>query len=140
MKPHQARACIIQGVQQDLGRVPAHANIEGITRYLMCGAELLPGIDVHIAIHRITSIAGDAKQWRYSTAHSHEVDEINLVIGDPSLSYRYELDGKETVVTSPATILIPRGVIHRAEAIAGSGTFICIVASSELKADSAKPV
>ena len=50
-----------------------------------------------------------------------------LIAPPGALVYRIEFDGVEREVSSPASIWIPAGVVHAANVVRGSGTFVCVV-------------
>src|ERR1039458_8016239 len=121
---------IIRSVEEPLSKVPSHDDCAGIERILMMGPRLCESPPLHIAVHRICSRATSrgSSEWRYTRPHKHNVDEINLLWGDSGqLEYRFEINGVVRRVKSPATVLIPAGVVHRAEAVKGYGLFFCIL-------------
>lgn len=119
---------IIRGIPENLSTVPHHKNFPGITRYLLLGRKLFDAAPMQIAVHSV-SIANkhSGNGWRYAGPHKHDYDELNIIWSDVgTLIYRVELDGVEHVVESPSSVIIPAGVVHRAEAIDGVGSFFCI--------------
>lgn len=115
-----------------LSGVPKHSDIAGLTRFLFLGSSLDARSPLHIAVHVVTEeVTKATKAGRhYAEADIHDFDEVNVVWGDGNIGtlvYRLEVDGVEQIVQSPATIVIPAGVVHRAEAISGRGLFFCIL-------------
>lgn len=100
--------------------VPFHKDHPAITR------RAPTTFPVHVAVHEVSdAVESDAC---CSERHSHRVPEIVLLIAPPGeLVYRIEFDGVEREVSSPASIWIPAGVVHAANVVRGSGTFVCAV-------------
>ena len=100
--------------------VPFHQDHPAITRRAPAAFPL------HVAVHEVSdAVESDA---RCAERHSHTVAEVDLLIAPPgALVYRIELDGVEREVSSPASIWIPAGVVHAANVVRGSGTFVCVV-------------
>lgn len=125
---------IVLPVEQELSKVPKHHDVDGLTRWLLLGNLIDPGSPVHVAIHFIGPDVGLATNngFHYADCDVHEYDEINILWSDDgSLRYRFELDGEVSEVAAPATVIIPAGVRHRAEAIGGTGFYLCIILHSE---------
>lgn len=126
----KAGAYVVVPLSQGLDTVPAHHNVQGLSRTLMLSSLLDARAMVHIAIHRVTRAVGEAVSagHQYADLDVHPFEEINLIWSETGeLTYRYELDGKVLRVTSPATVVIPAGVSHKAEAVSGEGLFICML-------------
>jgi mannose-6-phosphate isomerase-like protein (cupin superfamily) len=116
----------------DLRMLPHHNEIPFV-RKVFANADLFSGCKTHIAVHFVQ----DAEQQpnRYAEAHTHDVDEFNLVLGlggDGDLVYRITLGSDTFEVESPHSIYIPKGTLHSAEAVRGSGLFVCIVLKGKL--------
>ena len=80
----------------------------------------------HIAVHIIKDLPKEIP--KYTGLHSHEHDEINLILSETGeLKYKIILEDEEYIVTSPATVNIPKGIAHSAEVIGGEGIFVCII-------------
>lgn len=123
-------AFIVSGQPQSLSSVPLHQDVEGLTRTLLLSKALDARAPLHIAIHAVTSLVSQStnKGDHYANLDKHDFDEINVVWSDKgTLIYRFELNGEPQIVTSPATVVIPAGISHRAEAVSGEGLFICIL-------------
>ena len=121
---------VVRPIEQPLGVVPKHHDIEGLTRWLLLGKSLDERSPIHVALHLIAEGVAQAVSdgTHYAEVDVHEVDEINILWSpDGSLRYRFDLDGEITEVAAPASIVIPAGVKHRAEAVAGAGFFLCIL-------------
>jgi len=117
---------IKKGIIESLDKVPFHSQAP-IKRLSMLNKTLIPQSDTHIAVHYVDASIDLPK---YSTLHSHEHDEINLILSeDSSLTYDIQFEDESYQVTSPSTIFIPKGIRHSAQAISGKGLFVCIILS-----------
>ena len=102
-----------------LSNVPFHNNTKSITRYV---AKDFP---FHLAVHEVSPI--NIPPIEYTEPHLHEDwDEINLIISQHDLLYRIQLDDEKYTVTNNSSIWIPRGTVHAANVLRGSGYFITI--------------
>ena len=122
-------AQIIKGIAESLSAVAHHKSFAGIQRQLLLGESVLEDAPMNIAVHSVANLPehGTGDIWRYTVAHKHDYDEINIIWSDTGkLLYLIELDNVAHEVESPATVVIPAGVMHRAEAISGMGSFFCI--------------
>jgi hypothetical protein len=128
-----AAGLISQGRLEALSFVPFHANGEApLSRRVLAGAGVHEAIGKHIVCHEIRDVPGERRS--YSEPHVHDCDEINILLSDSHLSYEIQLGDEVFVVTAPATIHIPAGVVHSANVIEGSGFFIAIVETANYKA------
>lgn len=121
---------ILHPVEQPLSAVPKHHDIEGLTRWLLLGKGIDERSPLHVALHVISDDVAKATSGgaHYADLDVHDYDEVNVLwSSNGSLRYRFELDGEVSEIAAPASIVIPAGVRHRAEAIAGSGFFLCIL-------------
>ncbi len=117
---------IKKGIIESLDKVPFHSQAP-IKRLSMLNKTLIPQSDTHIAVHFVDASIVLPK---YSTLHSHNHDEINLILSeDSSLTYEIQFEDESYQVTSPSTIFIPKGIKHSAQAISGKGLFVCIILS-----------
>ncbi len=117
---------IKKGIIESLDKVPFHSQAP-IKRLSMLNKTLIPQSDTHIAVHFVDASIDLPK---YSTLHSHNHDEINLILSeDSSLTYEIQFEDESYQVTSPSTIFIPKGIKHSAQAISGKGLFVCIILS-----------
>ncbi len=117
---------IKKGIIESLDKVPFHSQAP-IKRLSMLNKTLIPQSDTHIAVHFVDASIDLPK---YSTLHSHNHDEINLILSeDSSLTYEIQFEDESYQVTSPSTIFIPKGIRHSAQAISGKGLFVCIILS-----------
>jgi mannose-6-phosphate isomerase-like protein (cupin superfamily) len=100
-----------------LSNVPFHRNTKSITRYF---AKNFP---LHLAVHEVSPVLAPPVQ--YTDPHIHEdTDEINIIISKKNLLYKIQLGDNEYTVSNNACIWIPRGMIHAANVLSGSGYFI----------------
>ena len=102
-----------------LSNVPFHKNEKSITRYF---AENFP---VHVAVHKVSHVS--APPAEYTDLHIHDdSDEINIIISQENLQYKIELGNDKYIVHSNSCIWIPRGMLHSANVLKGSGYFIAM--------------
>ena len=121
---------ITKGIHESLSQVPFHKKAP-IKRLSMLSKKTIPESNIHAAVH-IVDI--NKKISKYSTLHKHDADEVNIILsqGD-KLVYEIQLDDEIYKVSSPSTIFIPKGVLHRADVISGSGFFVCLILSDKYK-------
>ena len=94
--------------------------------------DITAGSNYHIAAHIISKLP--KKIPEYCDLHAHNCDEINLILSEKGkLVYDVILEDEKYVVTSPATIYIPKGVRHKVQAKKGKGIFIAIVMSQKYR-------
>jgi hypothetical protein len=100
-----------------LSKVSFHENTIAITRYF---ADDFP---VHLAVHKVSPVITAPKE--YTLPHLHEdSDEMNIILSEHSLLYKINLGADEYTVSNNSCIWIPRGMIHAANVLRGSGYFI----------------
>lgn len=103
-----------------LSSVPHHQDVACIERFF---SEAFP---LHLAIHRVEDALPDQER-RYTDAHIHEVDEINIIIGEKDgLEYEIQLGDERFQVKSNASVYIPAGLPHSANVLSGSGYFLAL--------------
>jgi hypothetical protein len=126
----QYKHLITKGVAEPLSHVPFHGKAP-IKRRLMLDRKLVSESNTHVAIHFVSPTK---KMPEYSKLHSHNVDEINLILSEgDKLTYKMQLGDEIYQVTSPATVFIPKGLKHKAHVVSGKGIFVCIILSSNYK-------
>jgi len=103
---------------ESLATVLFHQSAQGIERWKSVG------FPVHLAVHVID--ANRVADTEYVQPHTHDADEINILIGD-GLCYRVQLGEEIHEVESPASIWIPRGLLHATNHAKGMGYYICII-------------
>ena len=102
-----------------LSNVPFHKNTESITRYF---AQNFP---LHLAVHEVSPILVPPPE--YTDPHIHEdFDEVNIILSHHDLLYAIQLGDDKFTVSNNTCIWIPRGTIHSANVLTGSGYFITI--------------
>jgi len=116
--PQQHHHLITKLDKESLAAVPFHQCAEGIERWKS------EGFPVHLAVHTVT--AGRVGDGDHVQPHAHDADEINILLGD-QLRYRVQLGEESYVVESPASIWIPRGLVHAANHVQGTGSYICLI-------------
>lgn len=123
---------IQRGVDESLDKIPFH-NSAPIKRLSMLNKKLIPESNTHIAVHYVDSSKVVSK---YSYPHKHDHDEINMILSeDSTLTYEIQLDDEMYEVSSPATVFIPKGLRHNAQAKSGKGLFVCIILSDNYTSD-----
>jgi mannose-6-phosphate isomerase-like protein (cupin superfamily) len=106
-------------VPTPLSSVPFHKDVKYIERFF---AEHFP---LHLAIHAIQDARPSSEP--YTDPHVHDVDEINIILGEQGrLEYTIQLGDEEFHVSSNASIYIPAGLSHAANVLCGSGYFIAL--------------
>lgn len=102
-----------------LSAVPFHHDTPAITHYT---AKRFP---LHLGVHHVSPV--QAPPDGYGEPHVHEEhDEVNLIISDTELVYRIRLGDEELTVSNNACIWIPRGIVHSANVLKGSGYYIAL--------------
>lgn len=102
-----------------LSSVAYHHDVDCITRYF---SDQFP---LHIAVHQIS--AADEATRTYTELHTHECDEINILLGEPGdVTYDIQLGDENYKVDSCSCIWIPAGLPHSANVLKGSGYYVAI--------------
>ncbi|MBC7922697.1 MAG: hypothetical protein H7Z75_16585 [Ferruginibacter sp.] len=110
---------IFKMLPEALAAVPFHRNTAAITRYT---AKRFP---LHLGVHQVSPV--QYPPLEYTEPHVHEdYDEVNLIISEQELVYRIQLEDEVYTVSNNACIWIPRGVIHSANVLKGTGYYIAI--------------
>ncbi|MBI2629716.1 2-isopropylmalate synthase [Candidatus Pacearchaeota archaeon] len=125
---------IKKGLNQPLQNIPYHMKAP-LKRILLQDDKtfpdiktILPGSNFHIAVHIISNLPKKVSQ--YVKSHSHNCDEINLILSESGkLTYRVIIDKEKYIVSSPAIVYLPRKIPHRVEVVKGKGIYVCIVMS-----------
>ena len=114
--------------EEKLDNIPFHSNVNQLVRLVA------KDIPFHVAVHQI-KCANDFPS-EYVKPHKHDSDELNLILAENGneLTYSIEIDGNVSEVKSPSFIWIPKGKLHSANVIKGSGTFVCIILQEEYRA------
>lgn len=100
-----------------LSNVPFHKNTKSITRYF---AQQFP---LHLAVHEVSPVT--IPPLEYTEPHTHEdYDEINIIVSQHDLLYKIQVGNEKYVVSNNSCIWIPRGMVHAANILKGSGHFI----------------
>ena len=117
------RSLIFDLLPSALSNVPFHNNTDAVNRIV---AENFP---VHLAVHEISPVKNAPAQ--YTELHMHDdSDEVNIILSKSKLVYRIQLDDDIYKVAANSSIWIPRGVLHSANVIEGSGYFVTLRLSS----------
>lgn len=102
-----------------LSAIPFHHNTKSITRYV---ANDFP---VHLAVHEVSPVV--TPPIEYTQPHLHDdSDEINIIVSRQSLLYKIQLNDDVFEVSENSCVWIPRGMIHAANVLRGTGHFITL--------------
>jgi hypothetical protein len=115
---------ITNGTELSLENIKFHREAP-LKRILMSGLGAGVNFNMHIAIHEISENL-KFENRAYSEKHKHNCDEWNIILGE-DLTFEITLDDEVYQVKSPATIFIPKGTMHSANALLGKGYYIAIV-------------
>lgn len=108
---------IYKNVIVPLENEPSHKNSENIIRYIS------KNFPLHLAIHKVET----CKAYEvYTELHTHDEDEINIIIGNEELEYSIQLEEEIYTVKPITSVWIPRGIKHAANVVKGQGYFIAI--------------
>jgi 2-isopropylmalate synthase len=97
---------------------------------------LLPEADCYVMLRTAHDVQPD--QPKYVDAHAHNVSSIYLFFGNTpdlgGLTAEVILDGEKHVVHAPASVFIPKGVVHSYRLTGGSGYFLHTVMKGDYEA------
>jgi 2-isopropylmalate synthase len=131
MKKSGREPKILCGIPQDVDATILGSHLSGkgefFERFLLMNNAILENAPFHVAVHIIKGI--ETPPDPYVKMHCHpDFDEIGLIIAPKDeLEYEIILDGEENRIKSPAAVYIPAGTHHRARALSGNGTYVCIL-------------
>ena len=113
----EEQALLFSMLPVPLSNVPFHNNTAAITRYFAANFPL------HLAVHEVSPVL--APPMEYTLPHLHnDCDEINIIISQQKLLYKIRLGNDEYLVKNNSSIWIPKGMLHSANVLKGSGYFI----------------
>lgn len=105
--------------------LPFHSDAAPGKRRVFLEKKIFPESDVYVMVRTAARVTPD--QPNYVDAHAHNVSSIYLFLGSgpdlEGLKAEVVLDGEVHLVSSPATVVIPKGVVHSYRLIEGSGHF-----------------
>lgn len=102
-----------------LANIPFHENTDCVTRFV---ASNFP---VHLAVHKVSPVMFPPVE--YTQPHRHtDHDEINIIIAEKDLRYKIQLGQKIFTVDNNTSIWIPKGTLHAANVLQGTGFFITL--------------
>lgn len=104
---------------------PLRERIElPVTRHIFINRDSHPDADVYVAIHEAKNLPSPVPD--YQVPHCHNTDEFYYFIGNnrdlTGLEGQIIFEGKIHSIASPATVYIPRGVVHEYKVTSGAGT------------------
>jgi mannose-6-phosphate isomerase-like protein (cupin superfamily) len=80
---------------------------------------------LHLGVHQVSPVSTPPP--KYTEPHVHDAyDEVNLIISEQELVYRIQLGNDVYTVSNNACIWIPKGTVHSANVIKGSGYYIAL--------------
>jgi hypothetical protein len=114
------KAAIVKMPEAPLENIPFHQNTPSITRFMAAHFPL------YIAVHDVSPVIIPPEE--YTQPHIHpDADEINIIISKEKLVYKIQLGEEYHIVNSNSNIWIPRGTLHAANVLSGSGYFITLL-------------
>jgi mannose-6-phosphate isomerase-like protein (cupin superfamily) len=116
---NRKNSVVYEMIPSALANVPFHDDTKAITRFF---AENFP---VYLAVHEISPVMLPPRE--YTLLHEHEDnDEVNIILSKQSLLYKIQVGEEEYIAGNNSCIWIPRGVMHSANVLQGTGYFITI--------------
>lgn len=127
----QNQKLIKKGNIEPISKIPFHTDAP-LKRFSMLSKKIIPDANTHVAVHIVDANKNEMPE--YTKIHKHNADEINLILSeDNKLTYEIQLDDKVHTVSSPSSVFIPKGTSHKAKAVSGKGTFVCIILANNYK-------
>jgi quercetin dioxygenase-like cupin family protein len=112
-------ALILTMLPEALSNVPFHHDTPCITRFT---AKSFP---LHLGVHQVSPVSTPPPQ--YTEPHIHEeYHEVNLIISEQELVYHIQLGNEVYTISNNACIWIPKGTVHAANLVRGSGYYIAM--------------
>ncbi|MCL4456320.1 MAG: hypothetical protein M1147_03770 [Nitrospirae bacterium] len=109
--------------------LPFHNDLAPGKRRVFLEKRLFSDSDLYAMVRTAKDVTPD--QPDYVDAHAHNVSSVYIFLGNneelEGLKAEVVLDGEVYIVPSPATVFIPKGVMHSYRLIEGSGHFSHIV-------------
>lgn len=113
--------------------LPYHNDLAPGKRRVFLEKKLLPDADLYVMVRTSADVTRD--QPEYVESHAHNVSSIYVFIGNgedlEGLTAEVILDGETHHVESPATVFIPKNVVHSYRLIEGSGHFSHMVLEAD---------
>lgn len=120
---------IIKPEIRKTSELPFHNDMAPGKRRVFLEKELFPDSDLYVMVRTAKDVMPE--QPDYVDAHAHNVSSVYIFLGSgeelEGLKAEVFLDGEVYIVSSPATVFIPEGVVHSYRLIKGSGHFSHIV-------------
>jgi len=124
MQKRFARNIITPEVRRT-SELPYHNDLAPGKRRVFLEKKLFPDSDLYVMVRTANQVTTD--QPKYVDAHAHNVSSVYVFLGTggdlEGLTAEVVLDGEFHLVASPATVFIPKGVVHSYRLIEGSGHF-----------------
>lgn len=109
--------------------LPFHNDLAPGKRRVFLEKKLFPEADLYVMVRTSNDVTRD--QPEYVESHAHNVSSIYVFVGNgedlEGLTAEVVLDDEVYQVESPATVFIPKNVVHSYRLIEGSGHFSHIV-------------
>lgn len=113
--------------------LPYHNDLAPGKRRVFLEKELHPEADLYVMVRTSNDVTLD--QPEYVESHAHNVSSIYVFLGKDEdlegLTAEVVLDGETYHVKSPATVFIPKNVVHSYRLIEGSGHFSHMVLNGD---------
>lgn len=106
-------------INQSLEAIPFHNKTEFIKRIVAVD------FPVHLAVHQVSAVLNSVEEYTQPHVHNN-CDEINIILSRGQLSYRILIGDREEIISNNSAIWIPRGIVHSANVISGSGFFVTL--------------
>lgn len=115
----ETKPFIFSMLPSSLDNVPFHHSSACITRYIASSFPL------HLAVHEVSPVVIPPEEYTHLHRHT-DSDEINIILSDDELLYKIQIGEHVYTAGKNSCIWIPRGTLHAANVLRGSGYFITI--------------
>lgn len=115
----EAHAHIFHMIPAAMATMAFHKNAGSITRFF---AKDFP---VHLVVHEVSAVLAAPADYTQPHVHEH-LNEVNIILSHHDLLYAIQVGEERYTVSNNACIWIPKGTVHSANVLKGSGHFISI--------------
>jgi len=120
---------IIKPEVRRTSELPFHNDLAPGKRRVFLEKKLFSDSDLYVMVRTAKDVRPD--QPEYVESHAHNVSSVYIFLGSAEelegLKAEIVLDDEVYIVSSPAAVVIPEGVVHSYKLIEGSGHFSHIV-------------
>lgn len=113
--------------------LPFHNDLAPGKRRVFIEKKLFSDSDLYVMVRTAEDVMSN--QPEYVESHAHNVSSVYIFLGNngelEGLKAEVILNGETYIVSSPATIFIPKGIVHSYRLIEGTGYFTHIVLSGD---------